>query len=177
MIRHRTRTLLLAGAVFLGSAVHAGENTLKVIMPWEGEGSIHLISEETILFSGSFTGIMYAESASGELDTAFAKCPARQKIDTGNRQSSAEGHCNITVSSEDTVYAEWQYKGEPGICKGTFTLTGGTGRFKGVTGSSELVIRSILNQIALCMGDGSVIRSASGLAVLPELKYTLAKTD
>ena len=174
MIRHRTRTLLLAGAVFLAGAAQAGEKTLNVIMPWDGEGSIHVIAEEKILFSGNFNGIMYAESANGELDTAFAKCPAQQKIDRNSRQASAEGHCNITVSSEDTVFAEWQCKGELGACKGTFTLTGGTGRFKGVTGSSELVIRSILNQIVVGMGDGSVVRSASGLAVLPELKYELA---
>lgn len=174
MIRHKTRTLLLAGAVLLGSTAQAEEKTLNVIMPWEGEGSVHVIAEGKILFSGNFNGIMYAESATGELDAAFAKCPAQQKIDVESKQASAEGHCNITVSSEDSVFAEWKCKGELGACKGTFTLTGGTGRFKGVTGSSDLVIRSVLSQIVVGMGDGSVVRSASGLAVLPELEYKLA---
>jgi hypothetical protein len=165
---------LLLGAVLFGGTAQAEEKTLNVIMPWSGEGSIHVIGEETILFSGAFNGIMYAENTSGELDTAFAKCPAQQRINSGSKQASAEGHCNITVSPEDTVYAEWECAGELGACKGTFTLTGGTGRFKGVTGSSKLIVRSVMSQLVVGMGDGSIVREASGLAVLPELKITLA---
>ena len=79
----------------------------------------------------------------------------------------------ITTSSADTVYAEWTCEGQVGGCKGEFRLTGGTGQFEGITGLSELIVRSPLQALAPGMSGGNVLRAASGLAVLPELKYKI----
>lgn len=173
---NRLRLGLLTGllvATITGPSVAAAE-TIKVIMPWSGEGSIHSISPERVLFMGEFEGVMYVEKADGELDAAFASCPATQYIDTGSKKTEAKGHCNIAVSGEDTVFAEWTCEGKLGACNGKFTLTGGTGKFKGVTGSSDLTIRSVLSTVVAGMSSGSVVRSTSGLAILPKLTYKLA---
>jgi hypothetical protein len=175
----RLRLGLLAGllvAVFTGPSL-AIEKSIQVIMPWSGDGTIHSISTSRVLFMGEFEGIMYAENAEGELDAAFASCPATQYIDTGSKKTEAKGYCNIAISGEDTVFAEWTCEGKLGACKGSFILTGGTGKFEGVTGSSELTIRSVLSTVVAGMSSGSVVRAASGLAVLPKLSYTLATGD
>ena len=71
------------------------------------------------------------------------------------------------------MFAEFQCKGVVGACKGTFKITGGTGDLKGMTGSSDMLVRSALGSIAVDMKSGSVIQSASGLAVWPNLKYSI----
>ena len=176
MKSNRLRLGLLTGllvAVFTGPAL-AAEKSINVIMTWSGEGSIHSINTDRVLFMGEFEGIMYAENAEGELDAAFASCPASQHIDIASKKTEAKGYCNIAISGEDTVFAEWTCEGKLGSCKGKFTLTGGTGKFKGVTGSSDLTIRSVLSTVVAGMSSGSVVRSTSGLAILPKLTYKLA---
>ncbi len=164
--------LVVAG---LSSLAHADEKTVKIMMPWDGEGSVYTIGQETLLFMGEFEGIMYVETSEGDLDAAYANCPASQHIDVKGKQSSAKGYCTITISSEDVVFAEWTCEGMVGACKGTFTLTGGTGKYVGVTGSSEMIVRSVLNVLVTGMGSGDAVRAGSGLAILPKLTYKLAK--
>ena len=159
------------------SLVQAGEQSVKVIMPWNGDGSIHSIGVDRVMFMGEFEGIMYAETDAGDLDAAFASCPATQYIDIQTKKTSASGYCDIAVSGEDSVFAEWSCEGKLGACSGTFTLTGGTGKYKGVTGSSELKIRSVLSTLVAGMTSGSVVHTASGLAILPRLTYKLDSAD
>ena len=168
---------LVLGLVIAGTAgmSHAGEKSVKILMPWDGEGSVYTIGTDKLLFMGEFEGIMYVETSAGELDAAYANCPASQHIDMKGKQSSATGYCTITISSEEVVFAEWNCKGKVGVCEGTYNLTGGTGKYAGVTGSSEILVRSVLNTLVLGMGSGDAVRSATGLAILPNLTYKLAK--
>ena len=171
MLSKRIRSGLLLGLSLLFFSAHsmAATETMKVIMPWDGNGTLYSISENEMIFQGEFEGIMYVEKASGEWDTAFASCPAQQVINLKSGKGSATGYCEITVDQDRTAYAKWNCKGEIGVCKGKFTLTGGTGKLKGVSGSSDFVVRSVLNVLAAGMGDGSVIRAASGIAILEKL--------
>ena len=168
---------LVLGLVIAGTAgmAHAGEKSVKILMPWAGEGSVYTIGIDKLLFMGEFEGIMYVETSAGELDAAYANCPASQHIDMKGKQSSATGYCTITISSEEVVFAEWSCKGKVGACEGTFNLTGGTGKYAGVTGSSEILVRSVLNTLVVGMGSGDAVRAATGLAILPNLTYKLAK--
>ena len=168
---------LVLGLVIAGTAgmAHAGEKSVKILMPWDGEGSVYTIGTDKLLFMGEFEGIMYVETSAGELDAAYANCPASQHIDMKGKQSSATGYCTITISSEEVVFAEWNCKGKVGVCEGTFNLTGGTGKYAGVTGSSEILVRSVLNTLVVGMGSGDAVRAATGLAILPNLPYKLAK--
>jgi hypothetical protein len=177
MVLNRIWTSLVLGVLVAGSTgpALAEQQAVKIMMPWDGEGTIHTIGVDQLLFMGEFKGIMYVEKDGGELDTAYATCPASQHIDIKNKQSKAEGYCTITVSSEDVVFAEWVCQGKVGACEGKLSLTGGTGRFAGVTGSSEMIVRSVLNTLVAGMGNGDAIRSATGLAIFPKLTYTLAK--
>ncbi len=158
-------------SVVTGGAL--AEKSLKAIMPWEGEGTVYQIGVDTMLFLGAFEGIIYVETAEGKLDEGFVRCPGSQTLDTQSGETSGEGYCMITPSKGDVVYATWSCRGEVGGCKGNFILTGGTGQYEGISGSSDLVVRSAINTLIVGMSTGSVIREATGIAILPELKYTI----
>ena len=79
----------------------------------------------------------------------------------------------ITPSAGDVVYATWSCEGEVGGCRGDFRLTGGTGQYEGVTGSSKLLVRSAINTLLVGMSSGSLVREATGIAVLPKLTYSI----
>ena len=166
---------VLAGLILLGMAVvvQAEQKSLKAMMPWEGEGNVYQISPDTMLFLGAFEGIIYAETSEGKLDEGFVRCPGSQKINLKSGETEAEGYCMITPSAGEVVYASWSCRGEVGGCRGDFILTGGTGQYEGVTGSSKLLVRSAINTLVVGMSSGSAIREATGIAVLPELTYTL----
>jgi hypothetical protein len=156
-----------------GLAQSAETKSLKAFIPWDGEGRVFAISPDTMLFLGSLEGIIYVEKAEGEMDEGFVRCPVSQKIELQTQATSGSGYCMITVSETETVYAEWTCKGKVGGCAGRFNVTGGTGALEGVTGSSEMIVRSPLRALVADMPSGSILRAASGIIILPELKYTL----
>ena len=174
MNRSVCRWSTMAGlALLLISGSVSAEKTLKAIMPFEGEGTVYQIGFETMLFLGAFEGIIYVETAEGKLDEGFIRCPGSQTIDTKTGKTSGEGYCMITPSAGDVVYATWSCAGEVGGCKGDFQLTGGTGQYEGISGASKLVVRSALNTLIVGMSSGSAVREVTGLAILPELRYSI----
>ena len=58
-------------------------------------------------------------------------------------------------------------------CKGKFKITGGEGQFKGINGSSDMVIRFSLGAIFVNLESGALTHVAEGLAVWPNLIYTI----
>ena len=64
---------LVAGLILLGLAtgVSAEKNSLTATIPYEGEGRVFQVAPDTMLFMGDYEGIMYVETAEGELDQAF----------------------------------------------------------------------------------------------------------
>lgn len=157
--------LLLCSSHLIGE-----ERNLRALMQWDGEGSVFSISPTQMLFQGEMKGILYVETEKGDLDGAFVTCPVSQKINTETGESVATGYCEISVSPEDVVYAEFDCKGIAGDCIGQFKLVSGHGRFEGVKGGSDIRIRSVLGVLAEGMATGSIIRSGQGIALLPDLK-------
>ena len=60
-----------------------------------------------------------------------------------------------------------------GACAGELTITGGTGKFEGISGGGPMLVRAALAETAASQSSGAVIRGAAGLAVWPELKYKI----
>ena len=149
------------------------ERTLKALMQWEGEGNVHSIGSNMMLFLGTMDGILYVENEKGEIDGAFVECPISQKINLKTGEATATGYCQITVSPEDVIFAELDCKGIIGDCSGQFRLVEGLGRFKGIRGGSDLRIRSVLGVLLKGMANGSVVKSGQGIALLPNLKFSI----
>ena len=63
-------------------------------------------------------------------------------------------------------------------CQGRLTLTGGTGRFAGITGESDMVVRSSFVEFADSKaagqsGAGVVQETGGALLILPALRYRI----
>jgi hypothetical protein len=176
MMRNKTALRFLMAIVILcawSGLTIAASNTVSAVIPWQGQGQIFPIGTDRLRFLGAIEGIMYVETADGEMDEAFVKCPIVQDIDTTNQTTSASGDCTIVVSTEDAVFAELMCKGRAGLCSGEFKLTGGTGRFAGISGSGKMIVRSPVHALAADLSDGTVLHIASGILQLPELNITL----
>jgi hypothetical protein len=176
MMREETALRYLTAILILcawSGLTFAASITVSAVIPWQGHGQIFPIGADKLRFLGAIEGIMYVETAEGALNEAFVQCPIVQDIDVTNETTSATGSCTIIVSTEDTVFAELTCSGMQGYCRGEFKLTGGTGRFSGISGSSRMTVRSPVHVLAQDLSDGSVLHIAAGILQLPELKITL----
>jgi hypothetical protein len=170
--------LLLIPALLLAAltlpAWAAEEGMVRATSSWVAEGRYFEVKEEQALFVGAFAGVMYVETKTGAMDAAQILCPGMVEINLNDGKQSGEGRCIITTRPGDKVYATWRCAGEHGTgCTGTFTFTGGTGRFKGITGHSAFEVRSQLVALAAKPGEESVQGSAAGVAVWPALTYKI----
>jgi len=81
----------------------------------------------------------------------------------------------MTDHDGNHVFARWTCAGTHQVeCKGTFTLTGGTGRFGGISGQSEFRVRTAIAELAIGshMGEG-IHETAAGIAEWPTLRYRI----
>ena len=161
--------LLLA----LSPARAAEQGTVQAAIPWDGEGQVFRVSASTMMFLGSLKGIMYVENSRGEMHEGFVVCPIMQELDLETGSTQATGHCQIIASPENVLYAKLSCKGKVGVCEGEFTLTDGEGKFAGVSGSGKLKVRSPIRALIGDLANGSVLRVASGLATISDLKYSI----
>lgn len=155
------------------SPARAESTVVSVIISWQGQGQIHPVGVGKYQFLGSIEGILYAETPDGLMNEAFVRCPVVQDFDAQFGSTSVSGRCVIVVSPEDTVFADLTCDGITGLCAGDFTITGGTGRFEGVTGSGEMTVRSPVHALAADLSEGAIIRAAAGILQVPELEVTV----
>ena len=169
-LRYVLATLILCG---WSSMSYADTKTVSVVIPWQGQGEVFPIGIDKLRFLGSLEGVMYIESAEGAMDEAFVECPIVQSIDLSNQSITSAGNCTIVVSTEDAVFAELSCEGVKGFCLGEFKLTGGTGRFAGISGSGEMTVRSPMHALVADLSGGTVLNIASGILQIPALTFTL----
>jgi len=83
------------------------------------------------------------------------------------------GRCVMTAPDDARIFADFTCAGYHLIgCNGDFVLTGGTGRFAGITGGGRGVLRA--NQRTLtAVGGAGVAETGSGILFWPALAYKL----
>jgi hypothetical protein len=163
--------IALAGSSLTAQARE--QQDVAAVIAWSGEGRVFQIGPQSMEFLGAMEGIMYIETSEGEIDEAFVECSIKQTLHNGSNKTKGLGNCMIVQSSEDTVFAEFNCDGQIGSCKGEFRLTDGTGSFKGIRGSSKLIMRSPLGHLADGLSNGAEIGVSSAVAILPDLSYTV----
>ncbi len=171
------RSYLISATAFLLMQVSPGyaaeQDTLQAIIPWDAQGRVFQVDTGTLMFLGAVQGVMYIESSRGDMHEAFVMCPIIQKLVLETGKTEGVAHCEISASPEDVVYAELSCSGELGNCQGTFTLIDGEGKFAGISGAGTLRVRSPMHALISDMAAGAVLRVASGLIVVKDLKYRI----
>ena len=157
----------------LSPANAAEQGTVQAIIPWEGQGRVFQVETNKIIFLGSMEGVMYVESSNGEFHEAFVLCPIMQELNLETLASNAIGRSEITVSSVDVIYAKLVCEGKVGECAGEFTIIDGEGKFVGISGAGKLSVRSPMHALIADLSGGALLRVASGLAVIKDLKYSI----
>ena len=167
----------LAGVFSLSFAasVHAAEETtVEAFAAWQGAGTLIPVGPESAVMVATIKGVVYIQTDNGPLRAGTIICPATADVSLVDSTQVGEGQCAWEANDGDHVFAEWTCKGIHLIgCKGEFTLTGGTGRFEGVTGGGPMVVRSEIGTIAAEVSGQAIERTATGILYWPKLKYTL----
>lgn len=164
-------TLTLALALGLTTPAIAEQGTAKILAPWEANGQLFQVAVDKVQFIGTFEGIMYIEQGEGLLDAALFTCPSTQIIHILSNHLDGHGFCTIESPTGDYIYAEFTCVGEPGSCSGKFSLTGGTGRLAGITGESDIIVRTALSGTTINEATGGTVSAAKGLAIWPEMRF------
>ena len=175
MIRRKTVLRCLTAMLILCSwsgLTFAASRTVSAVIPWQGTGKIDANGTDKLRFQGTIEGIMYIETVEGPLNEAFVKCQIVQDLDVATESTSVTGDCTIVVSTQDSVIAKIGCQGMQGYCIGEFTLTGGTGRYTGISGSGKLTARSPVQTLALGQSENDELQIYVGILQIPELHIT-----
>jgi hypothetical protein len=152
---------------------HAGETSVKAWAVWQGQGRFYKATENLALFAGHFEGIMEVENKQGDLDAASMVCPATLEVNLTDGMQQGWGRCIIVTRDGDRVYAGWTCTGKHlEGCAGPFNVSGGTGKFRSVSGESVFVVRSTVADYVVSIPEGGVTASFAGQAAWSALKYT-----
>jgi hypothetical protein len=157
-----------------GSAEAGEEKTVNAIATMEGVGQAFEVSPGRAWFLGAFAGVIFVEDGTGALNMGEIVCPGTLDLSVETLAQTGSGRCVITALDGDQVFAKWDCEGTHFVgCKGSFELIGGTGRFEGITGNSEFVFRSVMNDVVIDALNNQAAEAAVGIAVWHNLTYVI----
>jgi hypothetical protein len=85
----------------------------------------------------------------GLLPFGSMECPSLVRLDSDGTQSGF-GRCTITPADPGQIFANIAWISlRPGEYRGSFTVTGGTGRFRRASGNGPLIIKPVSSEITL----------------------------
>jgi hypothetical protein len=162
--------LLLAGGAH---AAGAEEGTVKAMAPWQGQGYAFPVGPDQAFLVAVYSGVLLVDDGKGPMHAASIVCPASAEGDLAKLTKNAQGYCIITNEDGDRIFARFSCTGDLESCQGPFTLTGGTGKFAGISGEGEMVSRLQARQLTTVTGFESARQVVEGVAVWPKLSYRI----
>ena len=158
----------------LGLTAQAQESgSLKGVAAFEGEGMLFQLEDQQVYFVGAYVGVMVVGNDKEALNAATMICPATIETNLATLSQSGHGRCILTDKDNNKVFAKWTCYGNPAHCKGAFTFTGGTGKFKGISGINEFFVKTDVLAFQRTGEPGMVKKAGAGEAVWPEITYQL----
>jgi hypothetical protein len=138
-----------------------------------GKGTGFRIGDKLGTYVGTFEGPLYVEGSEGPVRAGRLVCSATMEIKTEDRSESGAGRCLLAADEGGEIFGQWTCTGYFLIgCSGPFTLTGGTGRFAGITGGGPMTMRTGVGKL----GGGTATSQnveVEGIVFWRELKYKM----
>jgi hypothetical protein len=134
--------ITIALSIFVAGPSLAAEKAVGYF-GWHATGKFHPMGEGAGWWSGEFSGSFESDAGDGGLFHKMSvRCPAWQKFNFVAGTYEAAGVCYGKDLDGDEIYFEWgDFAGKLGQPdKGTFTYTGGTGKYEGLTGEGGFFI-------------------------------------
>ena len=164
----------LAGALVLAVAAPAVAqdevqtfNAFAVVM---ANGHIVRAGEMKLFAAATLEGPLFVETDEGPQQAGRVGCAVSSKIDQGSRATSASGACTFTAQDGASAWGELVCAGYELVgCRGTFKLTGGTGRFEGASGESTLLWRPTAHELKKQL-DGMTMDNVTGIVQWRDFK-------
>ncbi len=136
-LKHIVATAAVAAAFALGSSAQAEDWKVVGQFGSFAVGKTYQIDKGHIYWVGEFSGTFFNDKGEGSLfHQAGVKCPGFTDLDTNKKKAKAAGYCIFSDVAGDQAYASWQGDGDGVTYHGTFDYTGGTGKYKGITGQN-----------------------------------------
>ncbi|MBM3393958.1 MAG: hypothetical protein FJY37_04870 [Betaproteobacteria bacterium] len=135
----------LAGFSFIAPSANAAEwDNVKGYFGWFGVGKAYEIEKGHYYWVGEFSDTFFNDKVAGSIfRLAGVKCPAFNDLDFNKNKGNAGGYCIITDLQGNQVFLSWSNAANsagPGAQgPGTFQYTGGTGKYKGISGNNTFV--------------------------------------
>lgn len=165
--------LMFGGGLVQPAAMAAEEATIKAFSAWQGQGRTFQTGPQEATFVGAFAGTVYVETEKGPIRSGQMVCPAIVTIDLDDGSQQGTGRCSVTAEDGAQLFAELSCSGFHLLgCDGEFKLTGGSGRFEGITGGGPVTIRSELREISVSSESGAS-EQGRGIIYWSALHYTL----
>ncbi len=154
----------------------------RVLGSWIAKGRLFSVGERKTFFQGHATGVVHHSGGKGQLDTAKLDCSISMRVEDDVNKKEGNGFCTFVTSSGGEIYASFKCAGPAKkTCDGTLTHLDGTGPFKGISGETDLRMKSQIfwgDKKSAMSGKFAEVRESSDLSVrgymvMPNLTYSL----
>lgn len=140
-IRIFTKRFWSVAALLISAAlvIPAQAEDWKVVgeFGWMGVGKAYEIDKGQYYWVGEFSGTFFNDKGKGSLfHHAGVKCPGFNDLNFPAGKGKSGGDCVITDADGDKAYLFWALEGDNKTGRGTFTYTGGTGKYTGISGTN-----------------------------------------
>jgi hypothetical protein len=143
-MRTKKRRTIYVVSVILGlaaaSLAQAEDWKVQGSFGWFGVGKAYEIEKGHFYWVGEFSGTFFNDKGKGSpFHLAGVKCPAYNDLNLNAKKSTAAGYCVLSDADGDQAFLSWRNEGDGRTGPGTFEWTGGTGKYKGISGSNAFV--------------------------------------
>jgi hypothetical protein len=165
---------ILVAAGLCQPAAAAEEGKITAFAVWQGKGETYPTEVKQGTMIGTVTGTMYVMTEQGPVLSGDMVCPLVMTFNQADSSQTGQARCTIT-SKDGQVFSQlsctgFQYVG----CSGDYKITGGTGRFAGITGGGKAVVRGESRSTGSDKNaSGGISEEARGIIYWKDLEYKI----